>query len=203
MELNLLIAFVLVALAFIVIPGPNILIIVSTSMVAGRVRGLQTVLGTSLAMILQLLIAGLGTSGFLLLLSEGLVWLKWLGVAYLVYLGVTGLRNFFREQTSETTTATSSFQRGFWVSLTNPKTILFFSALLPQFVTDAAFFVQQIALLSLIFWLLAVIIDSSYALLAARARDYFFTHDIDRIQNGLSGTLYLIASGILATSNKT
>ncbi len=202
MELMQILTFLLVASAFVLMPGPNVLVIVSTSLVAGKARGLQTVLGTSLAMVVQLFVAGLGTSGFLLLIAEGLVWLKWIGVVYLTYLGVTSLNNFFRHKKSDESTATGSFQRGFWVSLTNPKTILFFSAFLPQFVSDAKPYAIQIATLSLIFWLIALLIDSSYALLAARIRNAFSKHDLNRIQNGISGTFYLTASGILGNSNR-
>ena len=88
------------------------------------------------------------------------------------------------------------------MSLTNPKTILFFSAFLPQFVSDANSYTFQIAALSLIFWLIALLIDSSYALLAARIRNTFNNYDLNRIQNGVSGTFYLTASGILAYSNR-
>tara|TARA_B100000959_G_scaffold44366_2_gene44835 strand:- start:18387 stop:18998 length:612 start_codon:yes stop_codon:yes gene_type:complete len=202
MELMQILPFLLVASAFVLMPGPNVLVIVSTSLVAGKARGLQTVLGTSLAMVVQLFVAGLGTSGFLLLIAEGLVWLKWIGVAYLTYLGVISLNNFLRNKKSTEPTATGSFQRGFWVSLTNPKTILFFSAFLPQFVSDANSYTFQIAALSLIFWLIALLIDSSYALLAARIRNTFNNYDLNRIQNGVSGAFYLTASGILAYSNR-
>ena len=88
------------------------------------------------------------------------------------------------------------------MSLTNPKTILFFSAFLPQFVSDAKPYAFQIATLSLIFWLIALLIDSSYALLAAGIKNAFNKHDLDRIQNGVSAAFYLTASGILAYSKR-
>jgi len=163
---------------------------------------LQTVLGTSPAMVVQLFVAGLGTRGFLLLVAEGLVWLKWIGIVYLTYLGVTSLSIFFRNKKSDEPAATGFFQRGFWVSLTNPKTILFFSAFLPQCVSDAKPKVYQIATLSLIFRLIALLIDSSYALLAVRIRSAFNKYDLNRVQDGASGTFYLTASGILSNSNR-
>lgn len=151
-------------------PGPNVLVIVSTSPLAGKARGLQAVIGTGVAMLIQLAVAAIGTTWFLSLLSEGLFWLKWLGVTYLVFLGINSLYHFFRKARATPPTALGSFQRGFWVSLTNPKTILFFSAFLPQFVTDSTLYLQQIIFLSLCFWILAILIDCAYAVLAAKTR---------------------------------
>lgn len=92
MELTL---FVILATGLIIIPGPNVLAIVSTSIAHGRVRGLQTVVGTSLAMLVQLAIAAVGTAWFVETLSAGYVLLKWLGVAWLLTLGVRHLRDAF------------------------------------------------------------------------------------------------------------
>ncbi|MCG8415024.1 MAG: LysE family transporter, partial [Pseudomonadales bacterium] len=89
MTLELYLSFVLVSLLVIAMPGPNILVIVSTSITAGTKRGLQTVIGTSLAMIVQLAVAALGTTGLLVLLNNGLRWLKWAGVLYLLYLAIS------------------------------------------------------------------------------------------------------------------
>ncbi|MBT6057280.1 MAG: LysE family translocator, partial [Gammaproteobacteria bacterium] len=165
-----LITFALISFAFIIVPGPNVLVIISTSMTAGQARGLQTVAGTSLAMSVQLLIAAIATSWLLSLLARGLFWLKWCGVAYLLWMGVTSFYKFYHRTPGPGHTALGSFQRGFWVSLTNPKTILFFSAFLPQFANESAPYLEQIAVLSLIFWLLAIVADSFYALAAAKLR---------------------------------
>ena len=203
MEVTQLISFSLISIGFIMIPGPNVLVIVSTSLHAGKLRGLQTVMGTSLAMVVQLFIAALGTSWLLSVVSEGLFWLKWLGVAYLIILGIRALRNFYQRKRIAKPSAMGSFHRGFWISLTNPKTILFFSAFLPQFVTSDALYLQQVAILSACFWLLAVFVDSSYAMLAARSRwllqsQKLDPHATDRFHNGLSAALYLGAGTLLA-----
>jgi homoserine/homoserine lactone efflux protein len=77
MELTL---FLLLSFGLIILPGPNVMVIVTTSLVHGKVRGLQAVAGTSCAMIVQLLVAALGTAWFVTAVSEGLTWLKWFGV---------------------------------------------------------------------------------------------------------------------------
>ena len=202
MELGQLISFLLVSAVFIAVPGPNILVIVSTSLVNGKLRGLQTVVGTTLAMIIQLSIAALGTSVLLATLSQGLVWLKWFGVVYLLYLGVNSIYAFYSRAKSKKPSATESVQRGFWVSLTNPKTILFFSAFLPQFANPDTAYLPQIAILSFSFLLLAVTIDSCYAILSARLKWLLASRDIDRVSNGISGVFYIGASGLLASTSR-
>lgn len=202
MTVELYLSFILVSLMVIAMPGPNILVIVSTSLTAGRVRGLQTVIGTSLAMVLQLAIAALGTTGLLTLLNNGLRWLKWAGVIYLLYLAITAFRQMVKPQAVQVS-GLGSFQKGFWVSLTNPKTIFFFGAFLPQFVSDGQNYLLQISLLSATFWVLAVIIDSSYAIMSAKARVLLSSSRFQKLQNGLTGTLYLSASALLANGNRS
>ncbi|MEX1032802.1 MAG: LysE family translocator [Cellvibrionaceae bacterium] len=192
-----LVSFILVSMAIIIIPGPNVLVIVSTSITGGRVRGLQTVAGTSVAMAIQLGIAAIGTASFVAVLTNGLLWLKWVGVAYLVYLGIDHLRRL-RTRSHAPATALGSFRRGFWISLTNPKTILFFSAFLPQFASASESFLWQVAQLSAIFWLLAVALDSGYALLASRIAGFVEHSALLKYHNGVSGLLYLAAGALLA-----
>ena len=194
-----ILAFILVSIGIIIIPGPNVSVVVSTSIAHGKVRGLQTVAGTSTAMLIQLGIAALGTTWFVATLANGFVWLKWLGVIYLLYLGVSHLLAF-RNAAKTQISAVGTFQRGFCVSLTNPKTILFFSAFLPQFTAPAISYQLQIAALSLIFWFLAVVIDSGYALLAHQLSSILKTKYLSKYQHGVSGALYLGAGTILATT---
>jgi threonine/homoserine/homoserine lactone efflux protein len=192
--------FVLLSAAFIVIPGPNVMVIVATSLRHGRRRGLQTVAGTSLAMVVQLLVAGLGTTLFVGLLVEGLQWLKWAGVCYLVYLGLQGL--LADREIDNAHSALFSFQRGFWVSLTNPKTIFFFSAFLPQFVTPESDYATRIALLSALFWILAVVFDSAYALLSAALVRRLPAAVNSRSWYRLTGLVYLGAGAALASTGR-
>jgi len=202
MELGQIISFLLVSAVVIAVPGPNIIAIVSTTITSGKQRGLQTIIGTTLAMIVQLTIAALGTSLLLATLTQGFVWLKWCGVTYLVFLGANSLYAFYTHKKSKPISAAASMQRGFWVALTNPKTILFFSAFLPQFASLDSAYLPQIAILSTSFMLLAVTIDSCYMLSAARLKWLFASKDVNRISDGVSGTLFIGAGGLLAASNR-
>ncbi|PCI78571.1 MAG: lysine transporter LysE [SAR86 cluster bacterium] len=202
MELGQIISFLTVSAVFIAVPGPNVLVIVSTTIVSGKLRGLQTVAGTSLAMIVQLTIAALGTSLLLSTLSQGLIWLKWCGVVYLLFLGINSLYAFFTHKKSKHPSAADSMQRGFWVSLTNPKTIIFFSAFLPQFANADSAYLPQIAILSGSFLLLAVTIDCTYAISSTKLKWFLASKDIDRVSNGVSGAFFIGAGGLLANTNR-
>ena len=195
-----LIAFIFISIGIIVIPGPNVLVIVSTSVSHGKTRGLQTVAGTSTAMIIQLCIAAVGTAWFVAILAEGFFWLKWVGVAYLGYLGANHLIHAMRDTETVRISASGSFHRGFWVSLTNPKTILFFGAFLPQFTVPSEPYLVQIAILSMIFLVLATILDSCYALLSGRMSTILKSRMLPRYRHGASGLIFLGASAVLAAT---
>jgi len=195
-----LLTFILVSIGLLVIPGPTVLVVVSTSISHGKLRGLQTVAGSSIAMILQLFIAAIGTSWFVNSLSTGFFWLKWIGVCYLLFLGFQLILNSGKVKTKQIT-ASGSFYRGFWVSLTNPKTILFFSAFLPQFALGTASYVSQIFTLSITFWLLAVILDSGYAILSSRLSGLLKSKKMSGHQGKITGSIYLGAGAILASTS--
>ena len=197
-----LLAFLLIATGIIIVPGPNVMAIVSTSIIHGKIRGLQTVAGTSMAMSIQLITAAIATSWFLHLLSNGLFWLKIIGVTYLLYLGLLHLlKAISPESETPVLSGVGSFQRGFWISLTNPKTILFFSAFLPQFVDPLQSYPLQIALLSGIFLILAIVLDSGYALLSSRIADFLKNRIVPGYRHAASGIIFTGAAITLATKN--
>lgn len=194
-------AFTFISTLFIVSPGPNVLVIVATTLGHGRGRGTTTVMGTSSAMAIQLLIAALSTSALLALVNGSLSWLQWAGVAYLAFLGLRAIRRWQRREQAPKLSGLGSFRRGFLVSLTNPKTILFFAAFLPQFVSESAPYLQQIALLSVWFWLLATLLDLAYVQLAGLLRKRIERWLANGTEHGVAATLYLSASGLLALSS--
>lgn len=197
LDLGLYISFILVSSAIIVIPGPNVLVIVATSLSQGRVQGLQTIAGTLAAMAIQLLVAAKGTALLAEALSEAFILLKWIGAAYLICLGYQRLRAAFASPGHQIPegSATGSFWRGFVVGITNPKTILFFGAFLPQFTSAALPIGPQIAVLSATFLALALLFDGIYALAAAKVRQLGGNPAVRRWLDGSAGILFL-GSGI-------
>lgn len=194
--------FLGLSIVIIIIPGPNVLVIVATSLQQGRTRGLQTVAGTSVAMIVQMLIAAAGTHWLVQSLSNGFSWIKWGGVAYLLYLGIQNLLRS-KPDSPKVGSAMGSFGKGFVISLTNPKTILFFSAFLPQFVDPGAPYLGQIIILSAQFWILAVLLDTGYALLASRLANWAKTLEVSSEPARISGLAYIGAGALLASSGQS
>lgn len=204
MDLPLFTAFILASTALILIPGPNVLIIVSTSVSHGSKRGLQTVLGTSSAMIIQLIVAAVGTTWFVESLSDGFQWLRWVGIGYLLFLGINHLKEMLSgtRDNEAIPSISSTFSRGFVVSLTNPKTILFFGAFLPQFIMDGGSYSYQIIVLSVTFLILATLFDSIYAVLAGHVQSYLKDLNSYKLRHGISGGLFVVASFWLALTRK-
>lgn len=167
---NQLYFFILAALALLLVPGPAVLYITARSASQGRTAGLVSVLAIETANFIQAVAAAFGLSAILLSSARAFDVVKYLGAAYLIYLGVRKL--LVREQAAEGEIIQESLSRIYWqgfaINLLNPKTALFFFAFLPQFVDPArGNVITQNLLLGAIFVGLAIITDSIYALLAS------------------------------------
>lgn len=201
--LDLYLSFVLISTGLILLPGPNVLLVISTSLAHGSLRGLQTIAGSMLAMALQLALAVFLTQALALYLSEIFDWIQWLGALWLLWLGVGQLRQAWQQRgvkgmvLPSQTSARGCFGRGFFISLTNPKTILFFGAFLPQFVSAETPAAGQLMSLSLTFMLLAVLFDSSYALAAGRAGKWLQQRLHAAWLSATAGLLFLLTALLL------
>ncbi|ARN81479.1 LysE family translocator [Methylocystis bryophila] len=202
MSLHLYFAFLATATVLILIPGPNVALIVANSLAHGARNGLWTVAGTSTAMLFQLALTVLGLSAALSFLAEGFEMLRWIGVAYLVYLGVKTWRAppVDLARTRAQADSRRAALRGFLVSLTNPKTLLFFGAFLPQFISAEAESTGQLVLLAGSFLALAMFSDSMWALLAHRLRGALTRRQA--LRNRLTGGLLLGAGVGLALARR-
>lgn len=204
MTLDLYVPFVLATAILMLIPGPNVALIAATSLAHGVRYGLTTVAGTASAMVVQLAIVGAGLSTLLLKASEWFDTLRWLGVAYLIILGITMWRAKAPKQESSEPKASShrtSFLHGLLVSLTNPKTLLFYGAFFPQFMAPESNAAPQILILSLTFIAVAIAIDSAWAFAAGRMRAWNIVRR--KWNNRLAGGL-LIGAGLgLALTRRT
>ncbi|HUD59852.1 MAG TPA: LysE family translocator [Acetobacteraceae bacterium] len=196
MHLELYLGFVLAAVILILIPGPNVSLIVANSIAYGTRYGLLTVAGTSSAIVVQLTFTALGLTATLGMLAGWFEWVRWVGVIYLLFLGIRQWRAAPVDLT-RTRPQPRSFQalamRGFLISLTNPKTLLFYGAFFPQFLSPDAPIAPQVAWLSLTFFAIAVGLDCGWALLAGRVRGVLAIRG--RLRNRLSGG-FLIGAGI-------
>ncbi len=174
-ELSRLYFFMGAALALLLVPGPAVLYITARSANQGRLAGLVSVFAIETANFLQAVAATLGLSAILLSSALAFDVVKYLGAAYLIYLGVRKL--LVREEAAESgEIKPESLSRIYWqglvVNLLNPKTALFFFAFLPQFVDPSRGNVTaQTLLLGAIFVGMGIITDSSYALLTSSLAD--------------------------------
>src|SRR5215216_229375 len=165
--------FVAAALVLLIVPGPSVLYIVARSIEGGRTAGLVSVLGVQTGAILHIAFATLGLSAILASSAVAFSVVKWLGAAYLVWLGLK--RIFGRDDEKgdvavEPKQLSRVFSQGVIVNTLNPKTALFFLAFLPQFVDPARGAAwTQIMLLGAIFVILALCTDGLYALLSGTA----------------------------------
>jgi threonine/homoserine/homoserine lactone efflux protein len=163
--------FIVAALALLLVPGPAVLYITARSASQGRMAGLVSVLAIETANFTQVVAAALGLAAILYSSAMAFNVVKYLGAAYLIYLGIHKL--FFSsdrgaEETVERDSLWRIYWQGFAVNILNPKTALFFFAFLPQFVNpERGTATSQTLLLGTIFVGLAIITDSMYALLAS------------------------------------
>ena len=199
-DLALLVPFALATAVLMLIPGPNVALIVANSVGGGVRCGLLTVAGTASAMVLQLVVVALGLAGLLAGLGHAVGWLRWLGAAYLVLLGLRQWRAAPADLTRAPSPARprTIWTRAFLVSLSNPKTLLFYGAFFPQFVSPHRPQAAQLAVLCLVFLLLAVTLDSGWALAASRARPLLARHG--RWRHRLAGGVLVGAGAGLALS---
>lgn len=197
-----LIAFALVAIPLILVPGPSVLFVIGRSLSLGRVGGLLSVLGNAIGAFVVTVAVAFGVG---IVIAQSLVLftvVKIAGAAYLIYLGVQAIRH--RKAHADAATATVSprakwklLLQGFIVGVSNPKTIVFFLAVLPQFVDYSAGAIPiQMLTLGALFVAIALVSDSVWALAAGVARDWFARSPRRISTLGATGGVVMIGLGV-------
>ena len=193
----LLLAFVTAVTLLMLIPGPNVALIVVNSATHGLRAGLMTVGGTVAAQALSLALVTAGLAVLLQFFGVWFGWLRWAGAAYLVWLGIRQWRAAPGDLAAVKPQAQAAiFVQAFLVSLVNPKTLIFYGAFFPQFIVLNDAVAMQAAALSLVFLLMALVIDSGWALAAARSRPLLTRHA--RLRNRFGGGILMGAGAALA-----
>jgi threonine/homoserine/homoserine lactone efflux protein len=168
--------FVAAALALLLVPGPAVLYVVARSVDQGRPAGLASVLGVGIGSLVHIAFAAVGLSALLASSAAAFSVVKWLGAAYLIWLGLQRLLTQDEEDdlaVVESERLSRVFLQGVVVNVLNPKTALFFLAFLPQFVDPARGAAwTQIVVLGATFVAVGLCTDSSYALLGGTAGDW-------------------------------
>jgi threonine/homoserine/homoserine lactone efflux protein len=197
-----LLAFVLASVLFIQVPGPSLLFTIGRALSVGRREALLSVVGNALGLLVQVLLVALGLGAVVAASATAYTVLKLAGAAWVVWLGVNAIRHrkdarvalAAGERTPERPGA--AVRTGLLVGMSNPKTIVFFVAFLPQFTDPAAGHVGlQVALLGLLFGILAVASDSAWAVAAGTARDWFARRPERLDAMGAAGGVMMIGLG--------
>lgn len=183
----------------VMIPGPNVALIVANSIRYGFRMGAMTVLGTTAGVALQMLAVVLGLAAIIELAADALIWVRWLGVAYLVYLGIRTWKEP-ADDLSNVTAAPAMFWRGCMIAAINPKTLLFNAAFLPQFIATDGSAGMQLAVVAAVFLTVLLVGDMLWALTAGSARKLLSRYSSTR--NRVTGGFLIVAGVGLALSRR-
>lgn len=207
MNVSLYVAFTLATVLLIVVPGPTVILVTATSLSRGTRAGLIAVAGSTSAAALQLAVVVAGFASIVTLAGSSFEWIRWAGVVYLIYLGIRAWTGAGSRASAETPAVASSrarrdFARGFVVTLTNPKTLLFLGAFLPQFVDPDLPRLPQLLILAASFLGIAGVLDSVWALAAGRVGTLLESPRSKRLIDRLAGTVLLCAGVALAEARR-
>ena len=199
MSIELYLAFCLATTVLILMPGPIVTLVVAQSLRHGTATGLATVAGSTVGNVVLVAIGAFGLSTMLALLADVFDLIRWIGAAYLIWLGVRELRSrgmgLAEADAGERSPYSKVFWQGIVVAITNPKTILFYVAFFPQFIDPTVPLVLQLSLMCASFLVIGTTFDSVYAVLAGRLRGLLKSGRGARIRSRITGSL-LIGTGI-------
>ena len=192
----ILLPYILACVLFSVVPGPSVSVVVANALAGGTRAGLLTILGTEIAMLVMVTIVALGLDVVMNVVAEAFVIIKFVGAAYLIYIGW----KMFSSSGQLTFTAAEKLpvwrylRQGAVVNLSNPKTLLFLGAFLPQFVDTSRPAFGQIMILGLLVMAVATASDCVYAVLAGQARQVLTAARV-KLMSRVSGAI-LMAGGV-------
>ncbi|HYK73018.1 MAG TPA: LysE family translocator [Pseudoneobacillus sp.] len=192
-----MLAFVLVVFVLFLIPGPAVLLTLTQSIKGGRKAGIITGVGIAVGDLIHTIAAVLGLSAILMTSALAFELIKYLGAAYLIFLGISTFleKSKMKDKPVEKkTTSAVSFRQALLIELLNPKTALFFLAFLPQFVRhEGPPIVYQLLVLGLTFVLMSILYTTLLAFLDSSIGNRFFQKSgpVSRWQSKIVGTIYI------------
>lgn len=191
-------ALIAATLVLVSIPGPNAALIVANSLRDGLRAGFITVFGTTLGVAIQLTLVVLGMAALIEMAADLLSWIKWAGVAYLIWLGVQTWRTAATDLGS-VQAKPAIFWRACLIAAANPKTLLFNAAFLPQFIAPGATNMQLIVVAGL-FLIVLLLGDLLWAVFAHAARPLL--NKAAGLRNRVTGAFLFLAGIGLALSRR-
>ena len=203
-DFAILLPYVAACFLFSIIPGPSVTVVVANSLVRGTKAGVVTLIGTEIAMLSMVVIIALGMEAVMAVVSEGFTIIKLVGAAYLVWVGwkmFTSSGKIEVGQAGERLPLVRYLWQGALINWSNPKTLLFLGAFLPQFVDMSRPAFGQIMVLGLIVMGVATLTDTFYAVIAGQARHLLSAARV-RLMNRISGVILMIGGVWLALVKK-
>lgn len=203
------VAFLFASILFIQVPGPSLLFTIGRALTVGRRDALLSAVGNGIGVFGQIIALAIGLGALVAASATAFTVLKLAGAAYVVYLGVQAIRHrddarLALAATSGTprfTSAWGSIRTGSIVGVTNPKTLVFFAAFLPQFIDASAAAAPQLLALGGLFCAMAIVSDGCWVVAASRARDWFAREPRRLDHLGAGGGVMMIGLGAtLATT---
>lgn len=204
MSIEQWLAFAAASAVMLAIPGPTILLVISYALGHGRKTAVATVSGVAAGDFVAMTASILGLGVLLAASAEAFAVLRWIGGAYLIYLGI----RLWRAPVVDGPLADNDnlpeekplriLGHAFAVTALNPKSIVFFVAFLPQFIDHSLPFWPQIAIFEATFLVLAVINAMTYALIADKARGFIRKRSVQKAVNRTGGTLLIAAGAVTA-----
>ena len=201
-SLDVLLAFAAAACAVIVIPGPTVLLVTSYALSAGMRSALLCIAGVCAGDMLAMTLTFFGLGVVLAASATVFTWLKWLGAAYLLYLGVQLWRARGGQSVFSGAAERQPWRivgRAFMVNILHPKGLAFYAAFMPQFIAPTRPVLPQMLVLGAIFSGIALLVLLAYALLASRCRQWLVSPRAWRIFNRMGATC-LVAAGLFTAS---
>jgi len=194
------IAFFVIETALCLTPGPAVLLVLSQALTRGSLNAIWSISGILAANTFYFVLSATGIGAILLASYDLFFAIKWLGAAYLVWLGVSAFLGkskslAVRRGDAQPVRASRLFLNGFILHMSNPKALLFFTALLPQFINPHAAIIPQVAILALTSVVIEFLVQLFYAVLAGRAAQFASRPRFARITERVAGSL-LIGAGI-------
>jgi threonine/homoserine/homoserine lactone efflux protein len=207
MNPTLWLSFLGTVLIICVTPGPSVLLATANSMNHGSKKAIGTILGDLSANTLQITLSSLGLATIVISSGEVFSFIKWIGVAYLIYMGVmkliskTKVGDFAKENNEKT--FFKLYSEGFLMSASNPKAIVFFAALFPLFIDPSLPFTQQVVILGLTFLVIDGTCLSIYVHFASRLKTFLENKQKMHLQNKIIGTLLILGGIMLSLVKRT
>ncbi len=201
MSLQLYLVFVAASALLIATPGPNVALIVATSLAHGSRFGLSTVAGVNLGLVLQLAVLAAGLTWIVELFARHFDLIRYAGALYLAILGLQQLLARAEPAKMPALSSERAFARGLAVAFANPKTLIFHAAFLPQFLSGGEGSTRELLLLVVTFAVIAAAGDALWAMLAGKARATV-SGRAQRLADKISGGLLLGGAAVLLAARR-